>query len=514
MKQPDALFELIKSLNKSEKGYFKKFISIYGNPAENNYLQLFELINKQEEYNENKIKREIGKVKTIKWLSSEKKYLYKLILKSLRNFHAEESIDNQLSVLVSNIEMLHKKALYRQCLKIIIKAKKIAGANEKYNKMLEILKWEKTIYGYSRDIGSKIDLTVEEETKAIKRLENEQQYKSLSYKMSSITYRERHLRNEDRMREVKKLMNSPLLQGEEKAVTSVAKLSYHNLWARYYEIKGDLAKSKAFLKKIIAEIERNSELIIRETFSCISTYNNYLNICLMQNEFEEHKRTLGLLQKQIPVIVRQKPESIALRLFEVQSNHQLALHIGTGNFKHLLSLIPEMEKQLLLYEGKMVVQAEFAVNYNIAYAYIVTAKYRQAKKWLSKLIGEYQTKYSPFMKDVHSFALILNLIVQYELKNYDSLGYYWRSTYRHLFKNKGLFKTEEIILRFFRTHLTAVKSEKEMIPAYKELLNELRKIMKDPFEKEVLNYFDILSWLESKIQNRPFSLIIQSRHNK
>lgn len=511
MKQPDPLFELIKSLNKSEKGYFKKFISVYGTNAENNYLQLFNLVNAQDVYDETKIKQEIAKSKTIKWLASEKKYLHKLILKSLRNFHAGESIDNKLSLLINDIEILHKKALYRQCLKIIEKAKEIATANEKYNKLLEILKWEKVIYSYNQSAELKTGIPIEEETETIKKLENEQFYERFSYQMSTITIRERYLRNEDRIQEMEKITANPFLQNEKLAITAGGKLLFHNTWARYHEIKGDFAKSKKSLKKIIMEIDSNPELIIRQTFLFISTYNNYMNICLMQDEHEEHKRTLALLQKQIPVIVRQKPESIAIRLFEVQCNHQLALNISTGNFKDSLPFIPEMEQKLFLYARKMVGQAEFTVYYNLAYTCIGAAKYKQAKTWLNKLMSEYTARFASLMEDAYSFVLILNLIVHYELKNYDALSYYWRSTYRYLFKRKRLFKTETVFLKFFRKHLTTLKSEKEMIPAYKELLEELNEVMKDSFERQVLNYFDITSWLQSKIKGKSFAEVVQSR---
>jgi hypothetical protein len=514
MKHLDILFELIKSLNKSEKGYFKKFVSIYGAQKENNYLQLFNLINSQDSYDEDKLKEELKKNKTVKWFSSEKKYLHKLILKSLRNYYSGESVDSYLAELLNNIEILHKKTLYKQCIKLIDKAKAIAIENEKYNKLLELLKWEKTIYSYNQRSELKTIAPFEEETGVINKLLNEHQYEKLSFEMSVITVKDRHFRNKEQLRGMKILIDSPLLQNESLAISSGAKILFHNTWARYHEINRDYTKSKEALKKIVEEIDRNPELIINQTFLCISTYNNYMNICLMQEKYDEHKKTLALLQKQIPAVVRLKPESVAIRLFESQCNHQLAVNIGLGNFNESLSLIPEIERQLALYEGKMVSQAELTIYYNLVYTFIGAEEYKRAKIWVNKLITDYAVRFSLVMEDAYSFILILNLIIHYELKNYDELVHYWRSTFRFLSKRKRLFKTESIFLQFFRKNLTSVKSEKEMIPAFTELLNELNDAMKDPFEKQILNYFDIISWLKSKIQNKPFAAVIQARHLK
>ena len=55
MKKTDDLFQLIKSLSKSEKGYFKKFSYLYTIEGEKNYIKLFDAIEKQKEYDEKKL---------------------------------------------------------------------------------------------------------------------------------------------------------------------------------------------------------------------------------------------------------------------------------------------------------------------------------------------------------------------------------------------------------------------------------------------------------------------------
>ena len=58
----DDLFQLIKSLDKNEKGYFKKLTARYGAKSSgNDYLKLFDLLDKTAEYDETKIKKRFSK---------------------------------------------------------------------------------------------------------------------------------------------------------------------------------------------------------------------------------------------------------------------------------------------------------------------------------------------------------------------------------------------------------------------------------------------------------------------
>ena len=60
-KVKEALFELIKSLSKSEKRYFKLLSSRHTIGDENNYVKLFDFIDKQTTYDEGVIFKEFKK---------------------------------------------------------------------------------------------------------------------------------------------------------------------------------------------------------------------------------------------------------------------------------------------------------------------------------------------------------------------------------------------------------------------------------------------------------------------
>ena len=90
-KKPSAdLFHLIKSLSRNEKGYFKKYVSRHTLKGENNYVRLFDAIDRQKTYDEDKLLRKESYIRQLPLL---KNYLYQMILESLENFYSKSRIN-------------------------------------------------------------------------------------------------------------------------------------------------------------------------------------------------------------------------------------------------------------------------------------------------------------------------------------------------------------------------------------------------------------------------------------
>ncbi|MBK8581625.1 MAG: hypothetical protein IPL86_07265 [Flavobacteriales bacterium] len=129
MKPSPELYDLIHSLTKSEKRFFKLHSALQS--GEKNYLRLFDAIHAQSGgYDEAALKKQFAKETFIQHLPSEKNHLYKLILKALRSYHAESSVSGQLKQQVSNIEILYNKSLYEEASKVLVRAKRVAKENE------------------------------------------------------------------------------------------------------------------------------------------------------------------------------------------------------------------------------------------------------------------------------------------------------------------------------------------------------------------------------------------------
>ena len=107
----DDLFQLIKALTKQEKRYFKLHASRHVIGKENKYVKLFDAIDQQKEYNEERIKKKFNHAPITRQLHVAKNYLYHLLLDSLRSYHESKSED-KFFTLLRNAQLLFNKGLY------------------------------------------------------------------------------------------------------------------------------------------------------------------------------------------------------------------------------------------------------------------------------------------------------------------------------------------------------------------------------------------------------------------
>ena len=142
MRSTDTLFQLIKSLSQSEKRFFKLETSKYSRKDQNDYLVLYELLDKQVEYDEVAIKKALKGSKILSRLPGVKNYLFNLILKALAQYHAERNSHQQISTLLQQIDILFSKGLYKAARKLLVKARKIADDFERLSYQIIISEWE------------------------------------------------------------------------------------------------------------------------------------------------------------------------------------------------------------------------------------------------------------------------------------------------------------------------------------------------------------------------------------
>jgi hypothetical protein len=132
------LFELIKSLSKSEKRYFKLYSSRHTIGEQNNYISLFDFIEKMIIYDEALIFTNFKGEAFINRFSITKGRLYNNILKSLDLFYSTHSSDAQLYRIINSADILFNKGLYQQAGKMLISAEKHASKHGKDILLLEI----------------------------------------------------------------------------------------------------------------------------------------------------------------------------------------------------------------------------------------------------------------------------------------------------------------------------------------------------------------------------------------
>ena len=124
-KASDDLFRLIKSLTKSEKGFFKKFAARNSSGGKSNYINLFDAIESIESYDDETLKKKLQDQPFVNQIPVYKVYLFNLILKALQQYGTYENTDTKISDMVAGARILVKKQMPKEAQKILKKAKEI-----------------------------------------------------------------------------------------------------------------------------------------------------------------------------------------------------------------------------------------------------------------------------------------------------------------------------------------------------------------------------------------------------
>jgi|YNPMSStandDraft_2_1061718.scaffolds.fasta_scaffold00626_3 hypothetical protein len=148
MQKKDDVYDLIHSMDASEKRYFKRYSSIHSDKKDSVSIQIFDVLDKMKSYSEEKLKSYFKDQKTAQHLHVSKNYLLKNLLRSLRSYHQSFSKESELKDILVEIEILSQKKHYALAYKILTKAYATAYEYELFLQILEILQWISRIQFY------------------------------------------------------------------------------------------------------------------------------------------------------------------------------------------------------------------------------------------------------------------------------------------------------------------------------------------------------------------------------
>lgn len=504
----NALFDLVNSLNKNEKRYFKVIVSSSKDVEDKKIILLFDHIAGLQNSEDEDIFNKVPHLKPSQ-LSNLKAYLFEKILQVLRMYHAAKVKDIQIREQIDFAQILLERRLYKPARRCMDKAKKMAQSNLNLELQLEILKMEKSVV--MQNIGeadSYVDDIVEEVKILNGQIFNINTFTNLSIKLNSYYTRIGFIRDEQDEIKIKDFFNSNISTYQEQQLSIVEKLSLYRLYIGYYFFLQDFEYGYIYSQRLKDTFENTASLIENMPDDYIKALNNLL---IAQNKlfkYHEFVATNLKLQSVAEMSNVRIHESIRIRLLKYFYMHEINRFFMTGDFtKGVELIINEQGRELTALLDMLDKHSALVLNYKIACLYFGAGNYGQALKTLNKIINSSSTD---LREDLHCFARILNLVCHFELGNFDVIKHYIISTYRFLLKKDDLRMFQKFVLRFLKNLSNDIEG-KNLIKQFQELKIQLLPLVDSTYEKRAFIYFDIISWLESKIEKRTVQEIIMQK---
>jgi hypothetical protein len=503
----DTLFQLIHSLKKGEKRNFKLYVKRNSSNEDLKIVQLFDAIDKMNEYDEAALLKKIKSIKK-EQLANRKAHLYKQLLASLRLLEGSGNIDIQLHEQLDYARILYNKGLYMQSLKILDRTKEYAKAHNQYSFLVQVLFLEKKIEALHitrslRDRARHLSLEATAVTGSIALIT---QLSNLALELYGWYINNGHASNEQEEQEITEFFRKHLPPDLGMVQGFYQKLYLYQSYCWYAFIRQDYLQYYRYTQKWVDLFDEEPVMIGIETAHYIKGLHNLISAHFDTKNYEKFEDTLARFEEFAESELVSRNDNNTIQVFVYLYIAKLNRHFMQGTFKEGLDLVPYIVDKLQEYSLYLDRHRVLVFYYKIASLYFGSGDFDNAIKYLNKIINwkvDLRT-------DLQSYSRLLHLIAHYELGNITLLEYLIKSVYRYMAKMQNLNAIEEEIFKFIRTSFQ--RSPQEIKEEFKHLHRRLKQFEQQKFAARALAYLDIISWLESKIENKKVEDVIHEKY--
>jgi len=503
----DDLLALICSLSKAEKRHFRLFVSRNSAAEDLLFLQLFDYLDKKEEYDEADIIRKLPGIKKHQ-LSNLKAHLYGQLLTSLRLLARNQQEDMLLRERLDHARILYNKGLYRQSLDVLAKTKERALQGQFHTLALEALEFEILIEGQyiTRSIEGRAEALTRESEQLQATLGNNHHFANLSLQLYGLFLKAGFARNPAEYAAAKAFFEARLPGIAPGQLDFWGRVYYHQSHFWLYHIGQEFSPCFRHTMQWVRLFEQqprmmqlNAPLYLKGLHNLLGT----LAYTLDYRRFTQYYAVLLDFPQQYPLARDQNVEGL---YWLYHFLHRINKHYMEGSFSEGAKIAPEIEACIVENRYNWDRHRVMLFYYRIACLYFGKADYERSIDYLNKIINQ---KTPDYRADIQCFARILNLIAHFELGNMLLVQNLIKSVYRFLLHIEDLQQVQREIFYFLRR--IPDMSAGALTEEFRALRDKLLPLREDRFERRPFMYLDIITWLETKLEGRSIEELVGGR---
>ncbi len=473
----------------SEKRHFKLYASGHVGGDSKNFLRLFDAISKQENYDESKIKNEFEGAIFVRHLPAEKNYLYSYLLESLNAYHREKTFLARHANFLISIELLFNRGLFRQCLKIIKKAKAESYALEKQSLLVIMIRWETLVHINNED-ELNLNKSIAEEIHIMEIMRIQTQMMQIAFKIQTEINKG-------------KLVDAFLEESLKKLkATYPNQILKRSFWINYYylsskaliyAVQNQHQKRYNCFKKIKIIMDNAPQLIQDLSSIYHINSNNLVNVMCFLEKYEE-ARSIVQDQKKFIEIYQIKKEVFSKIVFINTSESELFLFYKSGKYDDAIHFIKEIEqivKRIELDFNPII----FDLLFMIAVCEFLANNFKNSIKYLNQIMNA-ERKLNIRM-EVKINVRLLYLLVLFE--SHDRLFETRFNSTKRFITQDAQFHNSLSILEGIRM-LSDPKLMKNKKGDFLKYISRIRKDFRKTNEAALNKQFDFAEWLEKKVE--------------
>ena len=368
-----------------------------------------------------------------------------------------------------------------------------------FEKLIESQYITRSIENRAEQLTAEVDETTKIVTSA-------HQLSNLTLNLYSLYLKKGYARSESDFEEVGNYFRAHLPSVELDRLSFYEQLYYHQCHVWYNKIIQNFPNTFKHAQAWVDLFRAHPEMAEKQPVQFIKGYQNllaalfqlqyYTRFCEVLEEVEALAKDTGIV----------RDLNTEVLIFKFLYISKINRHFMEGSFAEGVELIPEVLDKLKLYEGKIDPERVLMFYYKIASLYFGHANYRKTIFYLNQIV---YFKDVNLREDIHCFARILNLIAHFDEGQDFHLEYQIKSTFQFIGKMNDQQAVQKEIFQFLRK--SGKIKPNELKKEFQELYDRLALLNEDLYERRPFLYLDILSWLRSKIENKPVAEIVQEK---
>ena len=498
------VFNLVRSLDKSEKRHFKLYVNRLSSNKDGNFLKLFIALEKMKVFNEQKLRAVFPTLSKTNF-TNLKRHLYTQILKSLRLLHTNRNTEIQIREQIDFAQVLYSKGLYMQSLKILDRISPTAQAASKSLLYFEVLEFRKLIESRhitrSRKIENKVEDLVSESNTLKEIVAGTSAFVNLSLRIHGLYIKLGFAKSNRDLFIIKEYFHSNLPPFDIRKLSFYEYVLLHQSYVWYNYMTLNFKYSFKHAIQWVDHFDENK--IMREKDP--NLYLRGLHYAMTNAYY------LGSLDRflqyfyNMTSFYNKYSDSFSyntnILYFNYKTNAEINRLFLERNYKEGILRIPEMSAGLDLYFKHLDTHRIFIFYYKFAWLYFGAGKYTEAINYLNKIIN----KESSYLRtDIVLYSKLLLLMCHFHLHSYYYISNTILNVKRAFINSDENSKAVEQILELLRkcSKAKSKPSEEEL----EKIHNKLILYSKDRLEKRPFLYFGFNLWLESIKSNSTMQL--------
>lgn len=493
MKGTEKLAELIYSLSKSEKRYFKLYAQRHTIGESNKYVELFDAIDKVMPYNKEYIFQKFKGDPMLNNFNVTKKRLYDHILSALEQYHSDSTINTQLNSLLNSIEILYRKGLYNQSLKLVRSSKKTALDSDRTSYLLIFSQWEIKLLktkGAFKTI-EELNKASDEEANVVQNIQDQIELESIKSKLISIQHNSNALVKQAEINPVVK----KVFQKDEKTLPIQLRFELKSIQALGSYLKGDFDKAINVLKDKLNLYLNHKKRITRNPSDFMSDLANLIHLESSHGKLNDAREHLSILNSFPQKYKIKKTENFEIKFFATHESLLLSYYMHQHDFNKIISQESIIKEKLEGYSNKFPETRKSYFYYMLGVAHFYQGSYKSAL-FYSNLISNSNKDLSD--STITIYNKWLEIFIHFELENLELVRYKVASAKKYLKKHATYNEADNEVFSTL-SKINEKMNHIEVSELLEKHYTKLKSMDSKPHMTFSRTYFDYLSWIASKI---------------